>query len=50
VPEDAARLCALDAKILHLLMYGDPRGGYQLSGYLVGMEEVNRLPVRIEEI
>jgi hypothetical protein len=41
---------ALDAKILHLLMYGDPRGGYLLTGYLVGMEEVNRLPVRIEEI
>jgi hypothetical protein len=37
-------------KILHLLMYGDPRGGYQLSGYLVGMDDVNRLPVRIEEI
>lgn len=38
---------AADTKILHLLMYGDPRGGYQLSGYLVGMDEVNRLPVQI---
>jgi len=38
-----------DTKILHLLMYGDPRGGYQLSGYLIGLEEVNRLPVRIAE-
>lgn len=41
---------ATDTKILHLLMYGDPRGGYVLTGYLVGMEEVNRLPVRIEEV
>jgi hypothetical protein len=40
---------ALDAKILHLLMYGDGRGGYRLSGYLVGMDEVYRLPVRILE-
>jgi hypothetical protein len=37
---------ASDTKILQLLMYGDGRG-YQLSGYLVGMDEVNRLPVRI---
>lgn len=35
---------------LQLLMYGEVRGGsavYQLSGYLVGLEEVNRCPVRI---
>lgn len=38
-----------DTKVLHLLMYGDGRG-YQLSGYLVGLEEVNRLPVRIVEV
>jgi hypothetical protein len=37
-------------RVLHLLMYGDPRGGYQLSGYLVGLDEVNRLPVRIVEM
>lgn len=38
---------ATDTKVLHLLMYGDPRGGWQLSGYLIGIEEVYRLPVRI---
>ncbi len=37
-----------DWRSLELLMYGD-RAGYQLSGYLVGTEEVNRLPVRILE-
>lgn len=37
-------------KVLHLLMYGHPGGSYQLSGYLIGLEDVNRLPVRIEEI
>lgn len=38
-----------ETRVLQLLMYGDPRGGYQPSGYLVGLEEVNRLPVRIVE-
>lgn len=41
---------ATDVKILQLLMYGDPRGGYQLSGYFVGIDEVYRLPVRIVEV
>jgi hypothetical protein len=32
-------------------MSGHPRGGYQLSGYLVGLEDqVYRLPVQIEEV
>jgi len=34
-------------KVLHLLMHGNGFG-YQLSGYLIGLEEVNRLPVRIQ--
>jgi len=38
---------AMDTKVLHLLMYGDLRGGYQLSGYFIGLEEVDRLPVRL---
>jgi hypothetical protein len=41
---------AVDTMILHLLMYGDPRGGYQLSGYMVGLDQVYRLPVQIEEV
>jgi hypothetical protein len=48
VEECRAGLSYPDAKVLQLLMYGDPRGGYQLSGYLVGLDEVNRLPVRID--
>lgn len=39
---------SLETRVLQLLMYGDGRG-YQLTGYLVGLEEVNRLPVRIVE-
>lgn len=35
-------------RILQLLMYGNGLG-YQLTGYLVGLTEVNRLPVRIQE-
>lgn len=47
---ETLRACnATDTKILHLLMYGDPRGGYVLTGYLIGIDEVNRLPVRIAE-
>jgi hypothetical protein len=52
VEECRATLRAADAdentRVLHLLMYGDGRG-YQLSGYLIGLDEVNRLPVRIQE-
>lgn len=53
VEECRATLRTMDAveetRELQLLMYGDPRGGWQLSGYLVGLSEVNRLPVRIVE-
>jgi len=33
-------------RTLHMLMYGDGRC-YQLSAYAIGLEEVNRFPVRI---